>query len=51
MIFHDNTLVEMVKKRPVKLADVRQRSDVGESKVNKYAFAFIKIIEEFVDGE
>ena len=51
MIFHDKTLVDMVKKKIVRLADVSSISGVGSVKADKYAFPFIKIISDYLDYE
>ncbi len=46
VIFHDSTLEEMVSKRPSNLKQFSQLSGVGKSKLERYAQAFIDILNE-----
>jgi len=41
VIFHDVTLLEMVKKRPISTADMRYISGVGDQKIKRYGKVFL----------
>ena len=47
IIFHDNTLGEMVKMRPESLERMQYISGVGEQKLKKYGQVFLDIIQAF----
>jgi ATP-dependent DNA helicase RecQ len=44
VIFHDKTLLEMVKLRPQSLAQMAKISGVGEAKIKKYGKVFLGVI-------
>ena len=44
LIFHDKTLVEMVKLRPKSLAEMVNVSGIGEAKVKQYGKVFLEIL-------
>jgi len=47
VIFHDATLQEMVKKRPLSEADMRYISGVGDQKIKRYGTAFLAEIAKY----
>ncbi|MBV1951683.1 MAG: DNA helicase RecQ [Cycloclasticus sp.] len=47
VIFHDATLQEMVKKRPLSEADMRYISGVGDQKIKRYGAAFLAEIAKY----
>ena len=47
VIFHDQTLVEMVVHRPATLLEMEQVPGVGETKLARYGRAFLEVIERF----
>ena len=47
VIFHDSTLQEMLKSRPMTLADLNKVSGVGEQKLARYGQAFIDEIAQY----
>jgi len=47
VIFHDATLQEMVKKRPLTAADMRYISGVGDQKIKRYGQQFLAEIAKF----
>ena len=47
VIFHDATLQEMVKKRPLSEADMRYISGVGDQKIKRYGTAFLAEISKY----
>ncbi len=49
VIFHDATLMEMMERQPLTHTHFLQLSGVGESKLNKYADEFIKVIKQHID--
>jgi ATP-dependent DNA helicase RecQ len=50
MIFHDKTLLEMVKARPATRDDFLMISGVGESKLERYGEQFLSVVQEFGGG-
>lgn len=44
IIFHDSTLLEMVKRRPTSIAEFSRLSGVGQAKLERYAASFLKVI-------
>ncbi|MBU6140756.1 MAG: DNA helicase RecQ [Proteobacteria bacterium] len=46
VVFHDKTLVEMVKLRPQSLNDLTKISGVGEAKMKKYGEIFLELVRE-----
>ena len=40
VIFHDATLMEMIKKRPLEIGDMRYISGVGDQKIKRYGQVF-----------
>lgn len=44
VIFHDKTLLEMVKTKPQKLSDLKKISGVGEAKLQRYGEVFLGLI-------
>ncbi len=51
VIFHDATLSEMMERQPTNNQQFLQLNGVGESKLEKYAAAFLKVINEHVNNE
>src|SRR3989338_940741 len=44
IVFHDKTLIEMIKKHPQNLEEMRKISGVGEEKLKKYGQIFLNLI-------
>lgn len=44
VVFHDKTLIEMIKTRPNSLAEMTKISGIGEAKANKYGKVFLEIV-------
>ena len=51
VIFHDATLSEMMERQPANNEQFLQLNGVGESKLEKYAAAFLKVVSEHVNNE
>ena len=51
VIFHDATLVEMLERQPENATQFLSLSGVGESKLEKYADAFLAVIKEHADND
>ncbi len=51
VIFHDATLSEMMERQPTDDEQFLRLTGVGESKLEKYAEAFLKVIREHADNE
>jgi ATP-dependent DNA helicase RecQ len=49
VIFHDATLMEMLEKKPVSLAQFTQLSGVGQHKLEAYGEAFLQVICQFAN--
>ena len=47
VIFHDATLMEMIKKRPVEIGDMRYISGVGDQKIKRYGQVFLAEIAKY----
>jgi ATP-dependent DNA helicase RecQ len=48
VIFHDATLMDMVRRRPRNLAELGQIPGVGRSKLERYGETFLKVVTELV---
>lgn len=48
VIFHDATLKQMAEVRPADLAAMKEISGVGETKLERYGEAFLKVVREVV---
>ena len=48
VVFHDATLMQMVRERPATQAQLLDLSGVGEAKMQKYGDAFLEAIRDFV---
>jgi ATP-dependent DNA helicase RecQ len=46
VIFHDATLMDMIRRRPRSLAELGQIPGVGRSKLERYGETFLKVITE-----
>ncbi len=46
VVFHDKTLLEMIKARPVSLVEMAKISGVGEAKIKRYGKIFLGILAE-----
>ena len=46
VIFHDATLMDMVRRRPRNLAELGQIPGVGRSKLERYGETFLKVVTE-----
>ena len=51
VIFHDATLSEMMERRPTNEEQFLRLTGVGESKLEKYSAAFLKVICEHADND
>lgn len=51
VIFHDATLVEMMERQPGNHEQLLRISGVGESKLEKYGDAFLKVISDHINNE
>lgn len=51
VVFHDATLSEMMERQPTDRMQFLQLNGVGESKLEKYADAFLNVIREHADNE
>ncbi|MDH4234407.1 MAG: DNA helicase RecQ [Gallionella sp.] len=50
VIFHDSTLMEILKRRPGSLAEMGQISGVGQAKLAKYGDEFLRVVEDMASG-
>ena len=50
VIFHDSTLMEILKRRPGSLAEMGQISGVGQAKLAKYGDEFLQVVEDMANG-
>ena len=50
VIFHDSTLMEILKRRPGSLAEMGQISGVGQAKLAKYGDEFLQVVEHVANG-
>ncbi|MDP1634873.1 MAG: DNA helicase RecQ [Gallionellaceae bacterium] len=50
VIFHDSTLMEILKRRPGSLAEMGQISGVGQAKLAKYGDDFLQVVEDMASG-
>jgi len=46
VIFHDSTLLEILKQRPASLAELGRISGVGQAKLTRYGDDFLKVVED-----
>lgn len=51
VVFHDATLVEMLERQPLNREQLSHINGVGEKKIEKYADAFLKVINEHINRE
>ncbi len=51
VIFHDSSLIEMHASKPQTLAEFALISGVGESKLQRYAQAFMQVISDYAVAE
>ncbi|MDH4216457.1 MAG: RQC domain-containing protein, partial [Gallionella sp.] len=51
VIFHDSTLMEMLKRRPSNLAELGQISGVGQAKLAKYGDEFLQVVNSAANGD
>jgi len=49
VIFHDATLRAMAQSRPTSLAEFAELAGVGQSKLQKYGFAFVELIRQHTE--
>ena len=49
MVFHDATLMEMMETHPCSTAELLSISGIGESKLDKFGEAFLKVINEHLE--
>lgn len=47
IIFHDSSLIEIYQNKPISLDEFALISGVGQSKLQRYAAAFIEVVERF----
>jgi ATP-dependent DNA helicase RecQ len=45
IIFHDKTLLEMIKQKPKSLSDMLNINGVGQAKIDKYGEVFLRILQ------
>ena len=50
VIFHDSTLLEILKHRPGNLDEMGRISGVGQAKLAKYGDAFVQVVEGAENG-
>ena len=50
VIFHDSTLLEILKRRPSSLAELGKISGVGQAKLAKYGDEFLQVVEYVANG-
>ena len=50
MIFHDSTLTEVARRRPVSLAALAEIPGVGRSKLERYGDAVLAVVAESMTG-
>jgi len=48
VVFHDTTLRELVRLKPVKLQEMERIQGIGEQKLRKYGEAFLQVVREHV---
>ena len=51
VVFHDTTLRELVRLKPLSLAEMERVQGVGESKLRKYGEAFLRVVREHARTE
>ena len=51
VIFHDATLAEMMERQPASMEQFLRLNGVGQSKLEKYANVFLKVISEHINTE
>ncbi|MBI4938001.1 MAG: RecQ family ATP-dependent DNA helicase, partial [Nitrosomonadales bacterium] len=49
VIFHDSTLLEILKRRPASLDELGQVSGIGQAKLVRYGNAFLRVMKEAPD--
>ena len=50
VIFHDSTLLEILKQRPRSLTELGRISGVGQAKLTRYGDDFLQVVEELANG-
>ena len=50
VIFHDSTLLEILKQRPQTLDEMGRISGIGQAKLAKYGDAFLQVVESAANG-
>ena len=50
VIFHDSTLLEILKQRPADIAELGRISGVGQAKLARYGDAFLQVVEDAANG-
>ena len=50
VIFHDSTLLDMLKRRPATLDEMAQTSGIGQAKLARYGKEFLSVLEQFVSA-
>ncbi|MEO6975788.1 MAG: DNA helicase RecQ [Gallionella sp.] len=50
VIFHDSTLLDMLKRRPATLDKIALVSGVGQAKLSRYGEEFLSVLNKFVSG-
>ena len=50
VIFHDSTLLEILKLRPANLAELGKISGVGQAKLARYGDAFLRVVADVANG-
>ena len=51
VVFHDTTLRELVRLKPLTLEQMERIQGVGEHKLRKYGEAFVQVVREYVQAE
>ena len=51
VVFHDTTLRELARLKPLKLEEMERIQGVGEHKLRKYGEAFLQVVREHVPEE
>lgn len=47
VIFHDATLMDMIKRKPLSVQEMKQVSGVGDTKLEKYGAEFLQVLIDF----
>ena len=51
VVFHDTTLRELARLKPLSLAEMERIQGVGENKLRRYGEVFLRVVREHVPAE